>query len=116
MSAVVETNQVPQANLARAKAETRKNASALRCLNQVPQVPALPTLTNHRRTAPVTGLPAPVHWEPARRLTVKAVPADQAAHVQVAVATREIVRRVAQASDQEDRASVREAHRPLVLS
>jgi hypothetical protein len=116
MSAVAETNQVPQANLARAKVETRKNASALKCLNQVPQVPALLILTNLRRTAPVTGLPAPVHWEPARRLTVKAVPADQAAHVQVAVVTKGTVQRVAQASAQEDRASVREAHRPLVLS
>ncbi len=53
MSAAVETNPADKASQVKAKAaEIRKNASALRCLEQVPQVPAEILPINPRPTVP----------------------------------------------------------------
>ncbi|GAA4307522.1 hypothetical protein GCM10023183_23500 [Nibribacter koreensis] len=87
-SAAEATNQVASQD----KAETKRNASALKCLNQVLRAQPILILTHHNHTAPVTEPTAPVLWEQVRRLIVSQEPVDQ---VVQAAATKATVQAVA---------------------
>jgi hypothetical protein len=118
MSAAAETNQALPGNLAKPVkvAETKRNASALKCLRQVPKAEPVAMLRLPRKgTGPVTEPPVPVRWEPVRRPTAKAEPADQAS-AQAVADTREIAQRADRVNAQADQDNVRVPQVPHALN